>query len=331
MVDINLLGDEEEKSPQEENETDNDFSDTYSDDSEELTAEQGFGDSDELDQSIYGAYDRGSSRKAIFILAGIIIVAAISVGAYFMFGTQKKQPQTIDQPVVETQIKEPETKPQTEVPVEDATPTPPAVEVPGYVNEMSISTQHGVRTIETILSTIPQDIKFTLIQYRDGNFLSEVLGNSSSKFATLANQLKQRMSNGDVKIISQDTRRISGRAYQQALINGNVLPDGTSTVQFPSILSVNEVKAAFAQYCNQLDLSLKEFDVKSTINAGNYLKAPVIFKATGKKDAALNFLNRIIEQNINVNLSKIVFIASPRSFDNQNINLRLNLEIYTPQ
>jgi hypothetical protein len=64
------------------------------------------------------------------------------------------------------------------------------------------------------------------------------------------------------------------------------------------------------------------------MTSGEYVIVPALFKAVGKKDAALNFLNRLTEQNINVNLSKIVFIASTNNFSNPDINLVLNLEIY---
>ena len=60
------------------------------------------------------------------------------------------------------------------------------------------------------------------------------------------------------------------------------------------------------------------------------MKTPILFKAIGTKDAALNFLNAIIQQNMNVNLAKIVFTTPVRDLSDQSVNLILNLEIYQP-
>jgi hypothetical protein len=185
MVDINLLG--EEKSPDEENENSENFSETVETDSSELPPEQEYSEEDELDQSIYGSYDQGTSKKAVFIVAGIVILAAITVGAYFMLGSRKEDlPKEVEASSENQQVaksdKQPEkvVEPSTETPVQSEKPVE---NVPSFVKEMILSSQNGVRTVETIISSIPQDISFTMINYRDGDFLTEILANSSSNFA----------------------------------------------------------------------------------------------------------------------------------------------------
>jgi len=89
---------------------------------------------------------------------------------------------------------------------------------------------------------------------------------------------------------------------------------------------LDAIKTEITQYCTQLGLNLKQFDVKNEIRTSTYRKIPVLVRTIGNKDAALNLLNKLIDKNMNVNLSKIVFIASERN--DQKINLILNMEIF---
>jgi len=205
----------------------------------------------------------------------------------------------------------------------------PAVEVPGFIKEMVNSTQHGIRTVETILATIPKDVNFTLIQYRDGNFLTELLGKSNANISDLNNQLQQKLAGGNVKV-TRDKRNIRGVSYQQALLDGNFSTVDVGLINIPNYMGSDEIKNEFTQFCQQLGLNLKQFDVKSEVRTANLRKIPVIFSAKGNKDSALNFLNKLIEKNINVNLSKIVLVPTAGNFNDKRINLILNMEIYHP-
>ncbi len=352
MVDINLLGDD--RQPDEQENT-GQFNETFQEDSsQELTAdsEHDFTEPD-LDETLYGAYTQTSSKKAVYIVAGIVVVAALAVGAYYLFFMKKGNTQVaqnvVQKPIEQTQQPAPSAQQQqqpvqtqapaqtqptatqpTATPAATQTPPPPAVNVPPPIADIVMSNLQGVRTIEAILATMPQNVMVTLIQYRDGNFLTEVYGSITSNVAGLDGRIQQNLTNGSVKLLSRGSRPIQGREYQHALFQGNVSSAGGGRISPPNFMEVNQVRSAFRNFCQQTGMKLKEFTARPEISTSQFVKVPVMFKAVGTKDAALNFLNTVVSQNINVNFNKIVFTTPIRDFNNQVINLVLNMEIFQP-
>lgn len=335
MVDINLLGEEDDAQQDNNEENSENFSEeTYSNNTEELTSDQDYTDS-ELDDSIYGSYSNNTSKKSVFIAIGVILIISISVTAYFLLGSRGDDPTTTNEDAVENVAvdqKEPKSESEKETKAQDELITHdiPKPEVAPYIKEVVVSNKNGIRTIETILATIPPSANFTMIRYSDGNFLTEILANSTTHFTTINNELKQKLTNASVKILSQDNKNIQGRNYKQALFNIDVELSNFDYVEEPTYMQRGEIKNTFKQYCNQLGLRLKEFDLKDRVTFAGYNKTPVIFKASGKKDAIINFLNQLIEQNLNINLSKIVFITPTRNLNSKTVDLVLNLEIFQP-
>jgi len=325
MVDINLLGDDQEQQ-YDGDEKNDDFSNTYNEDKSELSSEPNYSDLD-FDQNLYDkSYAKGGSKKSVFIIGGLIIVIAVLASVYYLTSHSNDESQQIESTNTKVaDIQEPLIDISKEVSVTEQ----PAVEVPGFIKEMVNSTQHGIRTVETILATIPKDVNFTLIQYRDGNFLTELLGKSNANISDLNNQLQQKLAGGNVKV-TRDKRNIRGVSYQQALLDGNFSTVDVGLINIPNYMGSDEIKNEFTQFCQQLGLNLKQFDVKSEVRTANLRKIPVIFSAKGNKDSALNFLNKLIEKNINVNLSKIVLVPTAGNFNDKRINLILNMEIYHP-
>ncbi len=119
-------------------------------------------------------------------------------------------------------------------------------------------------------------------------------------------------------------------AFSSRKLKGNVSGGVGGRVSAPNFLEVGQIRSAFRNNCAQTGLTLKEFDVKRDVSTSQFVKTPVIFKAVGTKDAALNFLNTVNSQNINIILSKIVFTTPIRDLSDQKLNLILNLEIYQP-
>jgi len=321
MVDINLLGDDK---TQNENDFDNEeYSSNYDTESKEFGNESDLVDSD-IGRGFYErSYSKSSSRKTTFIIAAVVVAISIVVTVYIMVNSSKNK------------IKESESKSlaspsdiTTDTSAMDSLMKKPIVEIPLFAKEMISSTQHGIKTVETLLTTIPKDVNFTMIQYRDGNFLTELLGKSSNSLTNLNDQMQQRLASGNVKVLSRDKKNVRGAIYQQALMNGNVVLNQEQIFDAPSYLEINDVKIEFTDYCKQFGLSLKQFDVKNEIRADGYKKVPVIFRAVGSRDSALNLLNKIIEKNINVNLSKIVLLALDNDFEGGKITIVLNMEIY---
>ncbi|MBN1154831.1 hypothetical protein JXB12_07910 [candidate division KSB1 bacterium] len=322
MVDINLLGDDKYQNDSEE-ESDN-FSHTYSTDSKELTSDSHLSDSDL--HSYDRSYTRSSSKKSFFIIALIVSIAIIII-AYLLYNFSRDNGRKTKQ--LSDEIPASDKSATTDVLV----PTPvPTIEpdLSPFVRQMVTSTQNGIHTVETILNSIPQTINFTMIQYQDGNFLTEVIGNSSAEISQLNAQLQQTGSE-QVKLLSQEQKTYQGINYQQALLNGSLSrPDG-AILKEPSYLNVNNIKSDFQISCNQSGLNLKQFEVKKETQVSGYTKVPVFFRAVGTKKAAMDFLADLKNKNLNVNLSKIVLIGSEKLKSQDNINLILNMEVYQPR
>jgi len=323
MVDINLLGDEGYQNDSEE-ENDN-FSDTYSSDSSELTSESHLSDSD-LHSSPYDkSYTRNSSKKSFYVI-GIIVSIAVIIIAYLLYNFSREN-DTRTKPVNNDIVKS------DELMIRDTQNEPPLditeTELPVFVRQMVTSTQNGINTVETILESIPQNVNFTMIQYQDGNFLAEVIGRSSSDISLLNSEL-QKSSSGQVKLLSQAQKNYQGGNYRQALLNGAFATSESAELRQPEYADVNGVKTDFQTICTSNGLQLKQFDVKKQYRSMDYTKTPVFFRAVGPKNAAVNFLADVKNKNMNVNLSKIVLIGSERPLNQDNVNVILNLEVYQP-
>lgn len=320
MVDINLIGDDDKD--QHEND---DYSNDYDADTGDYSSESEFSDSD-LDHSLYDrSYTQSKSKKTAFIIFGFLAVAAIAVVIFIVMKSSKDKPKITEE--IKTESVEQADK--TETPAEQVIPEQPVVNIPTFIRENINSTRRGIKAVETILATVPQEVNFTMIKYRDGSFLTEFLGRTSNNISEVNNILQQRFPNGNVKVLSRDKRNIEGNSYQQALLNGSISIDDSGVLSMPNFLSPNEIKNQFTEYCKQFGLSIKKFEVNQEITSNGQKKIPVIFHAVGSKDAQLNFLNKLIEANLNVNLAKIVFIPSDLvNLSGNKINLILNMEIY---
>jgi hypothetical protein len=326
MVDINLFG--EDSKEQDRDVPKDNFSDTYSSDTSELTSESNLSDSG-LDSDIYGKnYSSTGSRKGLFIGLAFVIVAIIAVIGWLMMDFGKEKPKETKKEVA---AKVPEAINKTTPDLKTENTLPKSLpEVPQYVKKIVTSSQNGVKIVERILNNIPKDMNFTLIQYRDGNFLTEVLGNSSANFSSLNSQLNSSIPNGDIKIVSQDNRNIQGKNYKQSILSGKVNASTVEGISIPNYRNPNAIKNEFSNYCKESGLKMRQFDIGAENPTSEYVKSPVLFRATGSKEATINFLQMLIEKNLNVNLSKIVLIASNQSSTDKNITLNLNLEIYHP-
>jgi hypothetical protein len=329
MVDINLFGeDSKEQEPEQDRGVPKDtFSDTYSSDTSELTSESNLSDSG-LDNDIYGKnYGSTGSRKGLFIGLAFVIVAIIAVIGWLMMDFGKEKPK--EKKEVAAKVPEAITKTTPDLKTEPPI-SKPLPEVPQYVKRIVTSSQNGVKVVEKILNNIPKEMKFTLIQYRDGNFLTEVLGNNSANFKSLNSQLNSSIPNGEIKIVSQDNRNVQGKNYKQSILSGKVSAPPSDAISAPNYKDRNSIKNDFSNFCKEAGLKMRQFDIGAENPTAEYVKSPVLFRATGSKEGIIAFLQMLIEKNINVNLSKIVLIGSNQSTSDKNITLNLNLEIYHP-
>ena len=329
MVDINLIGDNQD---QFDEDNDENFQDSYNSDT------SGF------DQSSYmkgGAMDnqdytkvirRGGSKAGVYILF-IIVVALLAGTAYILFKSPNKAVkqtqsgfQSLDALTEQEGVDD--TAVTTITPQTEATSSPTEYIAPA-LREKIIQSKLGINTIGQIVNTIPTNVDFTMITYSDGKFLFELLAQGSNDISNVSSLLQQKLYSADIKLLSRDSRNIKGRQYYQALINGSVNTEETSeSVQQPQFLSSQELHQRLTEICQENSLTIKQFDSGVEKDDGDLIVHPIKFRAFGLKGNAINLLQQISNENINVSFSKISLIANDVDLSNPYITLVMNIVLY---
>jgi len=329
MVDINLIGDDQD---QFDDDNEKDFQDTYN------------SESNEFDQGSYmkgGAMDnqdytkvirRGGSKTGVYILF-IIVIVLLAVTAYILFKPEKTgeiaQP---EQPLItETQLDE-DTARTNIGQTDEFDSSLPSDTITPELKEKVIQAQIGINTVEQIVNTIPANVDFTMITYSDGKFLSELLARRDNDIDNVSTLLKQKISSANIKILSRDKRSLKDKQYYQALINGSLNQDEMTGVeniaQQPMFLSSAEFRQRLTTMCQESNLTVKQFDVAGEKSVGGLIIQPIIFRAFGLKANATSMLNRILSENLNISFSKISLIANDIDLSNPYIALVMNIELY---
>jgi len=200
------------------------------------------------------------------------------------------------------------------------------------LREKIVKSHRGISTVSDILNTIPSNINFTMISYSDGKFLLEFLASGDADINHVNSQLQQNLYSADVKLLSKENRNVQSRLLHQALVNGNVdfnqSTGELSNPQEPTYLSSTDIKNQLSDICQQAGLTIKQFDAGLEKADGEFVILPIKFKAVGKKDNILAFLQQLLHANINISFSKISLIANEIDLTNPNVTLLLNIGLY---
>lgn len=326
MVDINLIGDDQDQFDGEENDKDKDFQDSFESDVGEHESGNYMSDSG-IDGSEYSNYmNRGGSKKSVYILIAGSIILLFIVGYFLIYSGKDKEPETstylTEQPAADDTVDTSS--------LEDETATMSTVSP--AVREKLRKSQAGVNTVSNIITTVPENVNFTMITYNDGKFLVEFLANNDNAITNVNSNLKQKLYDSEMKILSRNRRNIMGRSYRQALMNGNVnVGDGSGefgTIREPKYLNANDLKNQLSRLCGQSGLALKQFDAGKNKIEGDFEIVPIKFRAVGTKSNILNFLQQVVDENVNINFTKISLIANDVDLSDSNISLVLNIELY---
>ena len=325
MVDINLIGDNQ---AQFDEDNDKKSQDTYNSDS------SGFDQSSymrggSMDQDYTKVIRRGGSKAGVYILF-FIVIALLAATAYILFKSPQKKA-TRTQADFQS-FTEPEAKDDS-----SGTKITPAGEEAslqtGYIapglKEKIVQSQLGINTIGQIVNTIPTNVDFTMITYSDGNFLFELLAQGNNDINNVSSLLQQKLYSADIKLLSRDTRNIKGRQYYQALIKGSVNPEeAPANVQQPRFLTLEEFHQWLINICQESGLTIKQFDRGVEKNEGELIVQPIKFRAFGLKGNAINLLQQISNENINVGFEKISLIANDVDLSNPYIHLVMNIALF---
>jgi len=324
MVDINLIGDDQTQFEGEEN--DKDHQNNFESDVNEPDRGSYMSDSG-IDGSEYSNYmNRGGSKKVVYILIGGCIILLFIVGYFLIFSGKNEEQDTSQylsgQPAVEDTVET----------INLENDSAALSSLSPALRDRLLKSQKGISTVSNIITTVPEAVNFTMITYNDGKFLVEFLANTDNAINNLNSDLKQKLYSSEMKILSRNRRTIQGRPYRQALMNGNVNMGSdlveSNTIQEPTYLNSDELKNQLSTICSQTGLKLRQFDVGKNKSDGEFQVVPIKFRAVGIKTSILNFLQQVIDENVNINFSKISLIANDVDLSDSNITLVLNIELY---
>ncbi|MBN1352573.1 hypothetical protein JXJ21_24500 [candidate division KSB1 bacterium] len=316
MVDINLIGNEKSEPSQEK---ERDFSSSAGFDTDELVSgdlgsyDSGPGERDGgyLDSS----YVKKSPKTLMYILIGGCCVLLVLLILLLASDSGKK-----DDEVVQDAGKTTKTTPTAE-----ETKSPQALAT--GIN------QDKIVNVSRLISILPDDLQLSVLRYSHGTFILESRSKSSDPVSTFRNQFRQAFPTGTIKELNTEAKRIRGISFQQGVVSGAVTendiwsqPDLLTQLNY---ISENEIQTQVRSNCARAGLALKRVDVGKGSTENNFRKNLIKVSAIGDRDAAIKFLEGLNSQKLNLNLSKIVMVASNfQNFNDKNVNLFVDMELF---
>lgn len=204
-------------------------------------------------------------------------------------------------------------------------------ETAGPITSQIISTSKtAVNSVTSIMSTMPSNLHTTLISYTGNRLRLEFLAPTKTTANEFSNQLTQNAGIGNFVVLSEDQVATDGQSFEKVLMSGtmtnNELASSVSAVNF---INSDEAKDWFQQTARQYDLNIREFKSHRASIVEGYEKIPIFVRIFGSKSSLMDFLNVFANQNLNIELTKILLVSSDMiNFLDDNLFLVMNLYLY---
>ncbi|MDZ7359584.1 MAG: hypothetical protein ONB46_02500 [candidate division KSB1 bacterium] len=332
MVDINLMGEEEnreERQPQES------FTQTVNLDLGDTADEEGAAPfiNDPPPPSPYsreamappGGYSTrplamnasaksGSSRWTAYLLASVLVVAAI-VGIYLTLFKTGQQQDTATAPGADFGLSTPgDSLPN--VPAPDNPPAPPSETepMPPVAGSVWSTTRIGAYTVGALGQSFSGDNDFALISYSGSNnsFLVQFLAPSPEAINEVTQAMQRNASPQELRTVSKlpagnggtmNNVLVLGRVSEQAAMMG---PPGQRRMSFTE----------FSTWLKKLgaDNGLRStlYEIGKAYAADGGTRTPVQANFSGGKSGAFDFLRSLADAGPNISMSKIIVSPADR-------------------
>ncbi|MFQ5864698.1 MAG: hypothetical protein ACE5IW_05655 [bacterium] len=359
MVDINLIGDDKGEEKEKEEQFD-DFSQTSSLDTQELTFEERTETFDTTKTAGYPLKRGYSSLVSTLIILGV--VALLGSAVYFFLFTGDKRSSQADLPTSEGQVEdfietlppeaeepteskpldeseletniEPEPTMEPERRVETTPPSLPSLtESLDPVSSRIVSTSRSsIQTVTDLMSMIPSNLNTTLLSYAGKRVRLEFVAATASEAQNFINLLTQSSGTGNFTVLSESQVATDGKSLEKVLLAGSVAGDraGLSTGRVAS-MNLEQTKNWVQNTANQYGLQIRQFQSHQGTFVDGYLRIPILIRVFGSKSAVVGFLEEIAVQGLNVELTKILLVSPDMiDFSDDSLMLVLNLFLYQP-
>lgn len=312
MADINLIGNERSGSDRSERKSDH-FEQSGGFDQGSFDSGS-FGaihesDFDSPDPYMDQNYMKKSSKGVMYILIGACVVL-FGLLIYLLFSPEEKPKEVVEQ------------QPKQEVAQTPATTT--------MSSNASGPNEEALNNVDALLNSFPPNLKMSVVRYSHGDFIIESHANSNEPIDEFNTKLRQTLQKGQIKESKKTKSNVSEERI--GMIAGSVpqssiwsRPDQLGQLSY---VGESELKTRIQDYSRINKLQIKEYHVGQTRRENNFQKIMIKLQVVGDKEDATKLLKSLNNDKINVNFSKIVYVASDRSNRGNNVSLTVQIELF---
>jgi hypothetical protein len=362
MVDINLMGEEEES--REERQSEENFAQTVN---------LNFGDTADEEEkaspfqreSIPRAYPRetiggsfartpsmspspvsGASRNRAYLLVAALILAAL-FAVYLILISGRRQ---AGRETAETGLQQAEEPVESivdtfaaETPAPSLEPAPPPetetealASLSPMARSLLASTRLGAYTVSALGQSFGGENDFSLITFYGSNnsFLVEFLAPTSAAISEVIQALQRSASPQELRTVSQLPASGNGRSMNNVLVSGRVSeraglmgPQGKQ-----QSMNFTQFSAWLQKLGSDHALRLKLFDTGRAYSGDDVLRTPVRVNFSGTKENVFDFLRGLADAGPSIAMSKIIVSPSDRqALRSNNLDLVLNFDFVEMQ
>lgn len=313
MVNINLMGDD--KGGNEEKKLEETTQDTNFTPPKFNSSEYGLGSSENSTDYDYNFKGHGSSNISTYIIIGAIVI--LSVLAYFLIfkkggesGVTEEQSQPIEG-LEETPQEEGEVPGFVEEPpTSEQTPEEQTAQIPGYLENIILSTKASLNSVVQTVASVPSNAKLTLLSQVGNKLTLEIFAPNNDGADQIINTLRGSLA-GDFEVVSKEQVRSAGQTWIKVLIL-NTLTNSSANygVGQPTTVDVPQLSSWMRNVAQQSGIRLRTIQAKQEIVTDSHKKVPIFVRITGDRASLGNFLTQLANQSFNIETSKVI-LASP--------------------
>jgi len=213
-------------------------------------------------------------------------------------------------------------------PIRKQQPQPPRPRQVEPVSNATFSKSRAAfQSVASLMAAVPSNLNTTLLSYAGETTRVEFVAGAVSEAKDFADQLNQTL--GQFSIVSENQVAANGSSLEKVLLSGHMgtsSPNSSGTVRF---YDLNQAKDWVRSTAQQAGVTVRELKPQPSTPAQGYQKVPLLGRIYGNKAAVLSFLREIGQQEVNVEVTKILLVSPDMvSFSDENLILVLNMYLY---
>lgn len=254
-------------------------------------------------------YMKKSSKSIMYILIGACIIL-FGLLIYLLVSDDEKEPTKVATPGEAETTAAQAAKPQT--------------------GPVAGPNEAVLENIDALLASFPQNLKLSVLRYSQGEFIIESQSRSNKPIDELNSRIKQVLNNGRIREAKKSRNSATGArigTIAGSVPQKNIWADA-SLLAGLNFIGESELKTRIENYCKQGNLKLKDYHRGRTKTENRMRKTMIRIIVMGSRNSATRFLKALNDDKINVNFSKVSFIAEDQSMSSDVVNLIVHIELF---